>query len=92
MQALLLTLLGVFGGGFLAFVGAVAIGQLVPVSRVTDRDAAIARLEAAAEKREEAYSTLKGIVDRQALLSDVTKAVLEATQAAASSKPMAVGP
>lgn len=92
MQALLLTLLGVFGGGFLALVAAVALGQLVPASRVTDRDAIISRLESAAEKREEAYSTLRQIVDRQAMLSDVTKAVLEATQATASGKTGAVGP
>jgi hypothetical protein len=83
VEALLETLMGIFGGGFLGFLVATGMGQLVPGSRVAERDATIARLEAAAEKREEAYDTLKQIVDRQAMVADVTRAVLEATHATA---------
>lgn len=84
MEALLITLLSVVGGGFLSLLGAILLGQLVPGSRVTERDAIITRMQDAAMKREEAYTTLKDIVDRQAMISEVTKAVLEATHTTAA--------
>ena len=80
MEALLIALLSLLGSAVLAFVVAWFSGAIVPGTRVTERDATIARLEAAAEKRDEAYQTLKSIVDRQALVQDVTESILKATR------------
>lgn len=80
MDALLITLPGILGGRILGFVVAGFSGAIVPGTRVTERETTIARLQAAAEKRDEAYQTLKTIVDRQALVAEVTESVLKATR------------
>lgn len=80
MEVLWITLTSIMGAGVLGFVTACATGQLVPGTRVEHYQESITRLEDAAQKREEAYQTLKGIVDRQALVAEVTAAVVQATR------------
>lgn len=67
---------GISIGGFLTLLVLILSGQLVPASRCE-------KAEAAAEHFEDAYTTVKGLAERFGLLTDMTGAVLRATQAAA---------
>lgn len=78
MVDLLITLVSVLGGAVLGFAMLVWTGQLVPGSR-------LALAEQAARLHKEAYDTLKIPVEKFGLMTDLTGAVIRATQAAAVS-------
>lgn len=67
-------------GGVLTFITLCVTGQLVPGSRLD-------KAETAAEHFEDAYTTIKGLAERFGLLTDMTGAVLRATQTAAVTPP-----
>lgn len=91
MDALLITLLSVFGGGFLAMVIAVPLGQLVPVGRLTEQVAAERVKTAAAEatahtlqetvdKYKETESRRERELERAADLQSMTNTVIHTFQ------------
>lgn len=71
---------GIAIGGFLTLLVLILSGQLVPASRAQ-------KAEAAAEHYEDAYTTVKGLAERFGLMTDMTAAVLRATQTAAVTPP-----
>lgn len=81
MESLLLALLGVFGGGFLTMLGAVAMGGLVPSSRVEAERKEKEKALLAASIHEKNYLDQKAMIDRASLTTDVTNKVMEAMRA-----------
>ena len=84
---ILLAVVGVLGTGVLGFLTALATGQLVPGSRVTEyqttigqQQSAIARLTDSNEQIKKGYEDMKSIVDRQQMLQDVTAAAMRAVR------------
>lgn len=71
---------GIAIGGFITLLALILSGQLVPASRCE-------KAEAAAEHFEDAYTTVRDLAQRFGLMSDMTGAVLRATQAAATTPP-----
>ena len=87
MDAVLITLLSVFGGGFLAMVIAVPLGQLVPVSRLADERARTAAAEATSATLQQAVDKYRAIetqrereLERAADLQSMTNTVIHTFQ------------
>lgn len=68
--------------GVLTFITLCVTGQLVPGARLE-------KAQAAADHFEDAYETVKALAERFGLLSDMTGAVLRATQQVATTPPAA---
>lgn len=84
MTELLYALVGVLGAGVLGFGTACALGQLVPGGRLDAAQVKIAEQRKAYDALKDAHDALKATVDRQALVSDVTNAVLAAVRSQAA--------
>lgn len=80
MNALLLALLGLVGAGFLSFIIAVATGQLVPGSKLEEKEKEVLHWKAAADKWEHSYNDQKALVDRSAQSAEITDRVMTAMQ------------